>query len=672
MPLLLSILKAGCDTNYHTLTKGKLSTMKIKLLIGCLFFLFSICNQTNAQKSYWDKAEEKYNSDYRQRIVDNMNSKSGKAPTVPGSSGNTPEFMKTKEQKAADAVYLAEVRQREYAAAQREQDRIRDHQLYLQRIASEKAEQKRIYITNTYNAVRVNKNYTDLEIKVFTQDQFYATYSDFKTVNPPDYVGAAEYIRKLKAAVPETPLDTLIDYVWKTRLFTDFSTNNIQELQRRFPKSKERLEAFEFYILAYYFGASTKYATTAVGYTYPLCSFEMMDDEQKIKVLNRFEELETAYPDIALKVAAGCRVGFNMFYKYATSNLNLKNKTSAKRLGYLYNTLATEQANLILPQGGFDDATWKLLADQLLRGAGNELKLIYPGFVEDLSAEQWLAIAKASKLSVNYIAWAFRDGNDDKNYLKKLPNLTNALKEEYKKADDGEGEITFKNRDRYTGAIKDGKPNGKGKYTSITGDTYEGSFVDGYLHGKGKTYQAKNFIEKGGRISSWEGDAYEGDFKDGKRHGKGTLTNKNRFNYTYIGDWKNGEKDGYGEETFTDRGVTTTYKGPYKNDFKNGFGELKSSNGYSYTGNFKDGAYHGKGVVKNVDGSTLDGTWDEGYLDGKAILTSAKGYVKRYVSDIEKSKHKGKVYSRSITEKDIKYYNPGGKEILEAEYKANK
>ena len=113
MPLLLSILKAGCDTNYHALTKGKLSTMKIKLLIGCLFLLFSICNQTNAQKSYWDKAEEKYNSDYRQRIVDNMNSKSGKAPTVPGSSGNTPEFMKTKEQKAADAAYLAEVRQRD-------------------------------------------------------------------------------------------------------------------------------------------------------------------------------------------------------------------------------------------------------------------------------------------------------------------------------------------------------------------------------------------------------------------------------------------------------------------------------------------------------------------------------------------------------------------------------
>jgi len=642
--------------------------MKFLLATIILLGIFFITLQANAQKNYWEKAEAKYQSDYRQRIVDNMNMKPGKAITVQSSNGATPEFMKTKAQKAADAAYVTEVRQREAATYQREQDRIIDHQLYLQRIANEKAEQKRVFITNTYNAVRQNKNYSDLEIKIFAQDEFYKTYSTVESATFPDYLDASNYIRKLKVIGPETPFDTLINYAWKARLFPDFTTNYFQELQGKYPQKKAYLERLELYVIAYYFGASKPYVSTPLGYTYPLCGFELMNDDQKIKLLNRFEELETAYPEAALKMAANCRRGFNVFFKYATSNLGLKNKTSAKRLGYLYNTLATEQGESTLPQGGFKDATWKFVADQLLRGAGNELKLIYPGFVEELSVEQWLSIAKASRINVEYIAWAFRDVNDERNYLKKLPNLTNALKNEFIKEEDGNGTITFKNRDKYKGEIKDGKPNGVGKYTSSTGDIYEGVFKDGYLHGKGKTYQANNIVEKGGRISIWEGEEYEGDFKNGARHGKGTLKNKNRSNRSYVGDWENGEKDGIGEETYTDRGVTTTYKGSYKNGRRDGLGEVKSSNGYSYTGTLKDDYYDGKGIEKNTDGITLEGNWKKGWIDGEGKRTNAKGFVKKYYNKIKNFSSK----SRSFSEHDIKYFNPDGKEITEAEYNANK
>ncbi|MEO7444410.1 MAG: hypothetical protein ABIT96_06615 [Ferruginibacter sp.] len=641
--------------------------IELKLIVGILFSCFLISSHANAQQGYWEKAEAKYQSDYRQRIADNMNMKPGKV-AVPASNGISPEYFKTKTQKAADAAYMVEVRKANAAAYQREADRERDHENYLQSIAREKAEQKRVFIENGLKQLSGSTMFSKVETVVFMQDLFYLDYAGTKSANQPDYLTASKYVMKFIRAAPETSLDTLINYVWKSQLFPDFAAKKVQEMQLKFSQNREALERLELYIMPYYFGASTKYATAAVGYTYPLCAFELMNDEQKIKLLDRFEDLEYLHPEVAKKMAADCRIGFNVFYKYATSNLALKNKTSAKRLEYLYNTLATEQANLILPKGGLDDAAWKLLADQLLRGAGNELKLIYPGFVEDLSSDRWLEIAKASKLSVKYIAWAFRDEKDELNYLKKLPNLSSALKDEYKAPEDGVASITLKNRDRYVGALKNGKPNGIGKYTSTFGDTYEGFFKDGYLHGKGKSYAAKD-IKDDGDIFICEGDEYTGDFDKGARHGNGTLINLIRSNYKYVGGFVNGKKEGEGEES----SKSDNYKGHFKNGRYNGFGIYTDDKGM-YTGNFKDGSYDGKGVLKYTDGSTLEGKWVSGIIEGKATLTSANGYVLKYVNDIEKKliNGKGSGYSRTITTKNLKYYSPYGKEISEAEYNSKK
>ena len=640
--------------------------MIIKIIVPALFLLAA--NNTYAQSTYWDKAEAKYNSDHRERIRTNANTKSN----TNNSSSNGNGTSQTKATSAKEAQEYIEYRKRvEYEAREREAQRIRDHNDYLQRIANENATTKRTFIQNNIDAFKGNKNYTHLDIKIFAEQDFYLINNDRDEakMETEKYLSAVRFINKLVLAKPNTPIDTLVNYIWGARYFPDYSIAYLKKLQSQFPAEKSYLERNELRIITYYFGATRTYVTSAIGYTYPLCGFEIMEDDQKIKILDRFEELEAIYPETALKAAGECRVGFNIFYKYATSNLKLKNKTDEKRLDYLYKALATVQPDRVLPAGRVKDETWKYLADIYLKGIAVELKLMYPDFVQNLSSENWLEISDAYKINVEYIAWAFRDDNNHKAFLKKYPNLVNARKQEFKKEEDGNGEITFENRDKYKGEIKNGKPNGEGKLTTATGNIFEGNFKNGYLHGKGKAYSAtgvSNIIYKG--------DIYEGDFNNGARHGKGTLYNEERNKYKYVGDWKNGLKDGDAEESSTDKHTNKTakYKGSFKDGRKDGSGINTDYDGNIYTGNFKDGEFDGKGILKYADGSILEGIWDAGYVDGKAKLISAKGYVIMYENEIIKSIYKRKVYSRSFSKKNIKYYNPDGKEITEQEYNTNK
>ena len=68
-----------------------------------------------------------------------------------------------------------------------------------------------------------------------------------------------------------------------------------------------------------------------------------------------------------------------------------------------------------------------------------------------------------------------------------------------------DGEIVtcdFLNGDKYTGTVKDGKPNGFGVYFYADGDKYEGEFKDGKKNGRGILY-------------STNGNKYEHEFRDG-------------------------------------------------------------------------------------------------------------------------------------------------------------
>ena len=76
---------------------------------------------------------------------------------------------------------------------------------------------------------------------------------------------------------------------------------------------------------------------------------------------------------------------------------------------------------------------------------------------------------------------------------------------------------------KYTGDVKNGKPDGQGTETFPDGSKYIGEWIGGKPTGQGtQTY--------------YDGDKYVGLFKDGKYHGQGTYT----FSYggKFVGEFK--------------------------------------------------------------------------------------------------------------------------------------
>ncbi len=76
---------------------------------------------------------------------------------------------------------------------------------------------------------------------------------------------------------------------------------------------------------------------------------------------------------------------------------------------------------------------------------------------------------------------------------------------------------------KYTGDVKNGKPDGQGTETFPDGSKYIGEWIGGKPTGQGtQTY--------------YDGDKYVGLFKDGKYHGQGTYTFSDGGKF--VGEWK--------------------------------------------------------------------------------------------------------------------------------------
>ena len=110
---------------------------------------------------------------------------------------------------------------------------------------------------------------------------------------------------------------------------------------------------------------------------------------------------------------------------------------------------------------------------------------------------------------------------------KEIANCISGYCKDEKGREGWKGLAKYLNKDKYTGAFKDGLQHGKGTYTWANGDKYEGEFKNGFEDGKGTFTWA-------------DGDKYEGEWKDGLRHGIGTLTLAN--NIKYKGVWEKGRK----------------------------------------------------------------------------------------------------------------------------------
>ena len=178
---------------------------------------------------------------------------------------------------------------------------------------------------------------------------------------------------------------------------------------------------------------------------------------------------------------------------------------------------------------------------------------------------------------------------------------------------------------KYTGQVKNGKPNGKGQLSDSFGTVFTGDWVDGKLNGQGK--------ETGPRLGYPKSSAepthrYAGGFKDGEYHGNGTLIfNMNRSKY--VGEFKNGRYDGQGSLSYTknngyEAGESFNYVGQFRNgDFSKG--TFTRSNGEVYTGEFKGMSFDGQGELTFPDGSKYVGGFKDGKFDGQGTSISPDG-----------------------------------------------
>ena len=157
----------------------------------------------------------------------------------------------------------------------------------------------------------------------------------------------------------------------------------------------------------------------------------------------------------------------------------------------------------------------------------------------------------------------------------------------------GQGEITFKNGDKWEGEFKNGQPfNGQGTYTYPDGRKYVGEFKDGEYNGQGT-------------ITYSSGETWTGDWVDDEEHtGRGTIKYKN--GRKYVGEFKDGKKHGQGTYTYL---YGALFLGEFKDDKWDGLGTLTAPNGGKYMGEFKDGSINGKGVSFNINGEIQSGTW---------------------------------------------------------------
>jgi len=156
----------------------------------------------------------------------------------------------------------------------------------------------------------------------------------------------------------------------------------------------------------------------------------------------------------------------------------------------------------------------------------------------------------------------------------------------------GDGKV----QPKYTGDIRNGKPDGFGILIWFDGIKYVGNFKDGKEHGQG-TWTSPNGIK------------YEGEYKDGERNGQGTYTWKD--GKKYEGEYKDGLKNGQGIFTYL---YGEKYVGEVKYGKENGQGTYFYPDGRKYVGEFKNGKRNGQGTFTQLDGKKEVGGWKNGKL----------------------------------------------------------
>mmetsp|Transcript_14641 Transcript_14641/g.22585 ORF Transcript_14641/g.22585 Transcript_14641/m.22585 type:complete len:702 (+) Transcript_14641:53-2158(+) len=129
-----------------------------------------------------------------------------------------------------------------------------------------------------------------------------------------------------------------------------------------------------------------------------------------------------------------------------------------------------------------------------------------------------------------------------------------------------------------------GKRHGDGEMTWKNGDKYVGKFKNGYIEGRGT-------------MTFRDNTEYSGLWKKNKFHGEGTRRFHN--GNVYNGNYTEGKRQGQGKCYFANGDM---YVGDWKNDTIHGFGRYYYNNGHSFEGMFRDGKRNGRGKYQLTDG----------------------------------------------------------------------
>ncbi len=152
------------------------------------------------------------------------------------------------------------------------------------------------------------------------------------------------------------------------------------------------------------------------------------------------------------------------------------------------------------------------------------------------------------------------------------------------KVTDGEVTSHVLNGGKYTGTLKNGKPEGNGRFVFDDGHIYEGEFSEGRFWGKGKIF--------------WN-------------HGN---RRKKEWGDTWTGEWKNGAPwEGSGTYVWGDYEKISTI--PFSEGKQEGVGIITENSGLKFSGSMKNGKYHGVNCqLIRSDGSVLAGEFRENEL----------------------------------------------------------
>ncbi|MBF0316119.1 MAG: hypothetical protein HQK52_22045 [Oligoflexia bacterium] len=202
-------------------------------------------------------------------------------------------------------------------------------------------------------------------------------------------------------------------------------------------------------------------------------------------------------------------------------------------------------------------------------------------------------------------------------------------------------EITYGDGSKYTGEIKDGRPNGKGVLNAKDSVRYIGSFKDGQKQGAftvnypDGSSNIQNYTD--GKLVSIkfpDNSIYEGDWSNHKKNGKGTLHYANGARY--VGDWKDNKRNGKGTLYHVDG---ERYDGEWKDGSENGKGTRCYANGNRYDGEWKDGYPNGKCTHYYANGDRYEGEWKDFRMNGKGTYYFING--DRYDGDWKDHKQHG-------------------------------